>query len=1066
MSGLALLLGLLVSFQVGILDTERRLSDARSQAINDLATIRARMEGVVNTVFSSTSGLTEVITHQGEITPDLFDALARRAINGNPQIRNISVAPDNTITMLYPLEGNRQAIGLKYTPLSEQYAAMEKAMQTGLPVLSGPYHLVQGGRGFIARVPVFTGTGDPPGAAQRYWGMVSVVTHVDALLEAGGVLSTDALDIGLRNFNNQGQPGELIRGDEELFTRQPVSMRVAIPGGAWQIAAVRKGGWPKKTATGSPLFYIGFINSLFVAAFIWWLVARPYRERARNLALRQEIADKIRAEEELRLSEQKYASIFQLMPDMVGITRMADGCFVEINAGFTRISGWEKEEIIGRSSLEIGLWTPEARAGAVAIIREKGWLENYEFILGTKSGEKRDALMFLMPIKVKGEDCLYFIARDITELKQAQRILENERARLRNLLQTVPALIWMKDPEGVYLFCNARFERLLGTREAMIIGKSDYDFFDKELAEFFREHDRKAIEAGQPSLNEEWLTYADDGHRELVETIKTPVHDNVGRLIGVLGVAWDITEKKRIEEELRKERTRFINLVDSVDGIVWEAEAETFTFTYVSKQAERLLGYPVSAWYEDGFWLRHLHPDDRERVHASAAACTIKGEDHDLEYRFLAHDGRVFWVQDIVTVVAENGLPRWRRGIMVDTTGRKEEEKEKRNLEAQLRQAQKMEAVGRLAGGVAHDFNNKLSVILGYADLMQNTHVAPEKTRSYLNQIIKAATQSRDITRQLLAFSRQEVVSPRVLNLNPLVTSVQKGLGRFIREDIRFEVRLSEGLWPIFIDPTQVDQVIMNLIVNARDAMANGGLLVIETKNIHLDDTFIKKQPGITAGDYVQLTVSDTGCGMTSEIQQHIFEPFYTTKETGRGTGLGLATVYGIVTQNKGLVLAESTPGAGATFNVYFPRCEMEKQEMAESISEPVQVRCSATILLVEDEETVRQMATDMLEQSGYTTLTATTPREALAFCAREDQQIDLLLTDVIMPEMNGRELSRRIKSMRPGIKVLFMSGYTADIIPEEGEAVERHFIKKPFSLRTLLDTIENCLKEASEEER
>jgi PAS domain-containing protein len=196
------------------------------------------------------------------------------------------------------------------------------------------------------------------------------------MLEAGGVLSTDSLDIGLRNFDNQGHPGELIRGDEELFTRQPVSMRVAIPGGAWQIAAVRKGGWPKTAATGSPLFYIGFINSLFVAAFIWWLVARPYRERARNRALRQEIADKIRAEEELRLSEQKYASIFHLMPDMVGITRMADGCFWEINAGFTRISGWEKEEIIGRSSLEIGLWTPEARAGAVAIVKEKGWLEN------------------------------------------------------------------------------------------------------------------------------------------------------------------------------------------------------------------------------------------------------------------------------------------------------------------------------------------------------------------------------------------------------------------------------------------------------------------------------------------------------------------------------------------------------------------------------------------------------------------------------------------------------------------------------------------------------------------
>jgi len=1060
MAGLVLVFGLLISFQFGRLDMQRRQSIARSQATHDLATIRARLEGIINTVFSATSGLSEVIAHQGGIGPDLFTALARQAIKGHPQIRNIVVAPDNRITLVAPLEGNRPVLGLDYATIPEQYPSVQRAMQTGRPVFSGPHNLVQGGRGIIARVPVFTSEGMGPGEAPRYWGLVSVVTDIDALLENGGIRSAETLEVGVRKLAPQGQGDALIWGDEPLFSRQPVSMEVAIPGGTWQIAAVPKGGWPRLNATSSLSFYIGLANSFLAAALTWWLVIQPYRVRVRNQELQQQIADRIRAEEELRLSEQKYAAIFHLMPDMAGISRLRDGRFLEINAGFSRITGWQPPELLDRTSVELELWTAEARSGAMAKVREQGWLENYEFVLRTRSGEQRHALMFLVPIKVRGEEGLFFIARDITELKQAQHILENERARLRNLLQTIPALIWMKDPQGIYLFCNARFERFFGFPEERIMGKTDYDFVPPDQADSFREHDRRAIIAAQPCINEEWITYTDDGHRELLETIKTPVYDSAHTLLGVLGVAWDITEKKRIEEELRKERARFVNLVDSVDGIVWEAEAQTLTFTYVSKQAERLLGYPVEAWYGEGFWLTHLHPDDRDRVRTHTVDCTARGEDHDLEYRFIARDGAIFWIQDFVTVVRENGVPRWQRGIMVDITARKEEERKKQKLEAQLRQAQKMEAVGRLAGGVAHDFNNKLSVILGYADLITSTAVPADRLGSYLNQIIKAATQSRDITRQLLAFSRQEVIAPRLLDLNALVKSVQKGLGRFIREDISFEVRLAAGLWPIFIDPTQADQVIMNLIVNARDAMADGGQLVVETRNISLDAAFCRQHPELGVGDYVELAVSDTGCGMGLEAQQHIFEPFYTTKETGQGTGLGLATVYGIVSQNRGLVLVESAPSQGATFRVFFRRGEMgPPEEVVEHLPPPRAARRTARILLVEDEETVRQMAADMLELSGYTTLVAMTPQQALALCAEQEEQIDLLLTDVIMPEMNGRELSRQIESMRPGIKVLYMSGYAADILPEiEGIAGGSNFIQKPFSLRTLLEKIEQRL--------
>jgi len=668
--------------------------------------------------------------------------------------------------------------------------------------------------------------------------------------------------------------------------------------------------------------------------------------------------------------------------------------------------------------------------------------------------------MYLTPIEVDGEECLYFMAHDISELKQAQINIENERSRLRILIQTIPALVWMKDAAGIYLVCNSRFERFFGARESEIIGKTDYDFVDSELADFFRANDRKAIAAGSPSINEEWVTYADDGHRELLETIKTPVQDAGGELIGVLGIARDITEQRQAEDELKNERLRFKNLVDSVDGIVWEAEAATVTFTYVSRQAERLLGYPLEEWCRPGFWRNHLHPDDRDWAFGYCADHAARQEDHDFEYRFIAQDGRTVWLHDIVTVVGEEGQPRWLRGIMVDTTGKKLEEAEKQKLEAQLRQAQKMEAIGRLAGGVAHDFNNKLAVILGYVEMAQRAGIASERYRTYLGQVMKAAGQARDITRQLLAFSRQEMITPRVLDLNDVVRDSQQGLCRFIGEDIRFEIRLAEKLWPINMDPGQVDQVIMNLVVNARDAMADGGLLTIETGNVTVDTAHTQANPDVTAGEYVQLTVSDTGCGMDHETQQHIFEPFYTTKEAGKGTGLGLATIYGIVIQNRGFVSVQSQPGIGTTFRICFPRCD-EPQILNETPEPAIHLEKPATILLVEDDVSVRDMTAEILDEIGYKTLIAATPREALDICSNARDKPDLLLTDVIMPDMNGRELAQKIEAMIPGIRVLFMSGYTADIIDQKGVLGEgMNFIHKPFGWSDLHGKIQQILNE------
>ncbi len=1057
-AGVVLLLGSLLSWQIALLNVRQQRQEKISLTVSELASVRARLEGVVFNVLSATSGIAGVIAHGGDIPQDLFAALSKQAIDAHRYIRNIGIAPDDVIAQIYPMKGNRQAIGLRYADNPAQYEDVRRARQTGQPIISGPHSLVQGGAGMIARVPVFTRAIAGSETFSRYWGNVSVVTDVEALLNEAQVSSTAAFAIELLKIaEDEDGIDTLLRGSQDgpVPHQVPVCMPVKIPGAQWQLCGVPTEGWPKFSALRSPLFVIGFVNTCFLSAFIGWLVGRPQRIQRHNRQLQQQIDERAKAEQELRLSEQKYASIFQLMPDMVGITRLTDGCFLEINAGFTLVSGWSAEEVIGQTSIKLGLWTPEVRKQAVALLQEHGRVENFPFLLRIKSGEQRHALMFLTRIRIDGEDCLYFMARDINELKVAQLHLEREQARLHNLLQTVPAMIWMKDPHGAYLSCNSRFEHFIGQPEAKLIGCTDYDFFDRELAEFFRSHDQNAIARGGPTVNEEWVTYADDNHRELLETIKTPIHDATGQLLGVLGVAWNITEKKQIEEALLQERTRFLNLVDSVDGIVWEADAQTLAFTYVSREAERLLGYPIGDWLEEGFWQEHLHPEDRLRAHAATVAATANGEDHELSYRFLGQDGRVVWIQDRISVVRENDQPRWRRGIMVDITGEKENESSRLNLENQLRQAQKIEAIGRLAGGVAHDFNNQLSVILGYADLMQQEPLAVEKRHSYTNQIIRAATQARDITRQLLAFSRQEVISPQVLDLNLLVKGIHKGLGRLIREDIRFEVRTAANLWPIYMDPTQVDQILMNLVVNARDAMAGPGQLIIETANSTLDGASLQQYPDLAPGDYVQLLVRDTGSGMSAETMLHIFEPFYTTKETGKGTGLGLATVYGIVRQNRGLVQVESMIGQGSTFTVWLPRGEHGLHgEQAASTSTLERPRQTRIILLVEDEANVRQMAQDILEESGFTVLAASTPAEALRISADPEQTIDLLLSDVIMPQMNGRELCTRIREQRPGLKTVFMSGYAGDILQEENDC-QTPLVKKPFTIQSLLATID-----------
>ncbi|MFO7685212.1 MAG: ATP-binding protein, partial [Desulfobacterales bacterium] len=430
----------------------------------------------------------------------------------------------------------------------------------------------------------------------------------------------------------------------------------------------------------------------------------------------------------------------------------------------------------------------------------------------------------------------------------------------------------------------------------------------------------------------------------------------------------------------------------------------------------------------------------------------------NLEALFKLKDGSVKPALMSARVITLKGVPHI-ISITRSIAALKQAEAEKAKLQEKLAQAQKIESIGRLAGGVAHDFNNMLGVILGHTEMILDQVDPAQPIYAGLAEIQKAANRSAELTKQLLAFARKQTISPRILELNDTVTGMLKMLGRLIGEDIDLAWIPGARLWPVKMDPAQVDQILVNLCVNARDAIAGAGKITIETGNTVLDEHYCADRPGFVPGDYVVLAVSDNGCGMDEPILEQLFEPFFTTKPVGRGTGLGLPTIYGIVKQNNGFINVYSELGRGTTVKLYLPRY-LGRAFMGSQAIAPEPVRQGReTVLLVEDEPSILDLGKLMLEKLGYRVLAAATPGEALAMAETHCGEIDLLMTDVVMPEMNGRDLARRLLSLYPNLNRLFMSGYTANVIAHHGVLDEGvHFIQKPFSFKDLADKVREVL--------
>ncbi len=676
------------------------------------------------------------------------------------------------------------------------------------------------------------------------------------------------------------------------------------------------------------LYFLIVAPSLALLSFILFAWNRILRKMVatRTAELKTSI-------ENLRVNSDFITTLMDAIPVPI-FYKDKEGRYLGFNKAFEEFYGQTKEEMIGKSVFDIAPreLAEVFHAKDLEVLQHSG-SQIYEYQTKNAQGVVHDVVFHEASfIDRDGQVCgLIGAILDITERKQINRSLAENEARLRTLVNTIPDLVWLKDVEGVYLFCNPMFERFFGAKNAEIVGKTDYDFVDRELADFFRRHDQIAVEAGKPSSNEEWITCADDGREALLNTIKSPMFDDEGKLIGVLGIARDITDIKRAENE-------------------------------------RL------------------------------------------------------------------------------------------NLERQLLQSQKMESVGILAGGVAHDFNNLLTAISGYGQMLQETILKDDElSQESIRNVLNAADRAAELTRGLLAFSRKQLISPQPMNIHTRISDTGKLIQRIIGEDIEFSTNFTSKNLLVKADPGQIEQLLMNLATNARDAMPHGGHLFITTRHMVVEEGSETLYDLQSSGEYAIISVADTGTGMDKKTLESIFEPFFTTKEVGKGTGLGLSIVHGIIKQHNGSVLVSSEPGKGTTFDIYLPLVKGCAVKDESKISTSL-VKGTETLLVVEDDDAVRMFMKKILARAGYKVIIADNGEDAVARF-KEHDDISLVLSDLVMPKKSGREMQDEIRNIKPGTKVVFISGYAADVLEKRGMFEEgTEIMIKPFKKEDLLAKIREVL--------
>ena len=754
------------------------------------------------------------------------------------------------------------------------------------------------------------------------------------------------------------------------------------------------------------------------------------------------------SEEAPQASEMRFRALTENSSDIIAILDR-DG-HLQYASPSSRILGYEPGELLGRSTFDYLHHEDEARArhafGRAVAGDTSGIVE--EFRVRHKDGSWRTleavvSNLLDMPA-VKG---IVINCRDVTERERTSAQLRSQERQLQAIVDAVNDVVLELDGEGRYLNIWAADESELARPRTELLGKRVEDVLGLDAARPLAEPLRRVLSTGVPESLEYPLPLADGEHWFLGRLTRLPGIDG-GPDSVCMGIT-DISERKRAEEALKVSEAEHRGLIERAPLGIYRTTPEGRLLAANAAFA-RMLGYegPDELLDRDMAQVVYASPDERARLLSRLGP----QDDFATETQWKRKDGTSVVVRLNIHVVRgpTRGIECF-EGLAEDVT-------EQRNLEAQFRQAQRLEAVGRLAGGVAHDFNNILTAITGYSELLLADLAADDRRREDVEEIRTATQRAAALTRQLLAFSRRQVLQVKVLDLNVVVRTLDRMLRRLIGEDVSLEVALSDGLGAVRADPAQMEQIIMNLAVNARDAMPVGGRLTIESANVVLDETYARVHGGAKPGRYVMLAVSDTGVGMDDVTRSHIFEPFFTTKEPSKGTGLGLATVYGIVKQSGGNIWVYSEPGRGATFRLYMPRVDQQPEDSEQQATLPV-AGGHETVLLAEDDASVREVVARALEQMGYRVLRASDGQVALDLARAHSARIALLATDLVMPGMTGRELALALLAERPDLRVIYMSGYADQAVVRHG-VLEKGlpYLQKPFSVADLVRKVREVL--------
>jgi len=762
-----------------------------------------------------------------------------------------------------------------------------------------------------------------------------------------------------------------------------------------------------------------------------------------RLEIATDITSRKEMEEELREGEARYRALHDAT--FGGIVIHDNGVILDCNQVMAELTGCQRDELIGMDCLQFiaPAWQDSVKdkirndSGSAYVVEGR-----------RRDGSIYDLMILAKTIPYRGKPVRVAEWRDVSELKQAQRAVEDSEQRYRIIFENSPLGMVYIGRDGRVVDCNSKYQEQIKTPRERIIGFDTVNHPDPVMGAAVR----RAV-AGNQSAYEDLYTIVLTGEKIWMRVVFNPVTPGKGPS-DVIATIEDITERKQVEQALRESSKRFRTFFGAINDAIFIhplLDNGFSRFIEVNEVACRRYGYTREELLE--LTVVDINACDPKTVAGTIANRNSLRERGSLVFESIHRkkNGEEFPVEINTSIVEQDG-----RSVILavvrDVTERKNARREQEKLEAQLLQAQKMESIGRLAGGISHDFNNMLGVILGRAEMALDDLGEDSPVYADLVEIYHAAQRSADLTRQLLTFARKQAASPKVIDLQGKVAEMLTMLKRMIGEHVELVWRPSGMSWQVRIDPGHVDQILTNLCVNARDAISGHGTITIEVENASVDRERDGGSDKRMAGDYVVLKVSDTGCGIQGEMMDSLFEPFFTTKEVGKGTGLGLAMVYGVVEQNRGFVEVESIPGEGSCFRVYFPRYVEDASMQGEGAQPPVGASGTGrTVLLVEDEPVMLSLAGTMLERLGYRVLAAASPAEGLRIAAQHADLIDVLMTDVIMPGMNGRQLADEVLRLCPDVTVLFMSGYDEDIVAGNIlHAGSPQILREPFSRMAL----------------